>query len=100
MTQSDKMLSRRDGQVGYLIFNNPERHNAVSLEMWEATARILDDFGKDDDIRIVVPHRQHQDRDAGEFAVGPHSLTNFQTADIRKVDIEDDHMRADGASLL
>ena len=31
MTQSDKMISRRDGQVGYVIFNNPERHNAVSL---------------------------------------------------------------------
>ena len=24
------MLSRKDGEVGYLIFNNPERHNAVS----------------------------------------------------------------------
>ena len=36
---TDKMLSRKEGGVGYVIFNNPERHNAVSLEMWEATAR-------------------------------------------------------------
>ena len=35
MTQTDKMLSRKEGGVGYLTFNNPERHNAVSLEMWE-----------------------------------------------------------------
>jgi len=35
-TKTDKMLSRKEGNVGYLIFNNPERHNAVSLEMWEA----------------------------------------------------------------
>ena len=28
------MLSRKEGGVGYVIFNNPERHNAVSLEMW------------------------------------------------------------------
>jgi enoyl-CoA hydratase/carnithine racemase len=54
MTQTDKMLSRKDGQVGTVIFNNPERHNAVSLEMWDATTRILDDFAKDDEIRVVV----------------------------------------------
>lgn len=54
MTQTDKMLSRKDGHVGYVTFNNPQRHNAVSLEMWEATAQILDDFGKDNDIRVVV----------------------------------------------
>src|SRR6202008_1800865 len=54
MSQNDKMLARKDGRVGYLIFNNPERHNAVSLDMWAATARILDDFAKDDDIRVVV----------------------------------------------
>jgi enoyl-CoA hydratase len=54
MVKTDKMLSRKEGRVGYVIFNNPERRNAVSLEMWEATARILEDFGKDDDIRAVV----------------------------------------------
>ena len=31
MTQTDKMLSRKEGGVGYLIFNNPERHYAVAL---------------------------------------------------------------------
>jgi enoyl-CoA hydratase len=54
MTETDKMLSRKDGRVGYVIFNNPERHNAVSLEMWETTARILDAFANDPDIRVVV----------------------------------------------
>src|ERR1700743_3582476 len=54
MSQTDKMLSRKYGCVGFVIFNNPERHNAVSLEMWEATKRILDDFAADSDIRVVV----------------------------------------------
>jgi enoyl-CoA hydratase len=54
MTQSDKVLARRDGKVGTVIFNNPERHNAVSLEMWEAATRILDDFARDGDVRVVV----------------------------------------------
>ena len=42
MTQTDKMLSRKEGRVGYLIFNNPVRHNAVSLDMWEAAGKILE----------------------------------------------------------
>jgi enoyl-CoA hydratase len=54
MAKTDKMLSRKDGQVGYVIFNNPERRNAVSLEMWEATARMLDEFDRDKDVRVVV----------------------------------------------
>jgi enoyl-CoA hydratase/carnithine racemase len=53
-TKTDKMLSRKEGGVGYLIFNNPERHNAVSLEMWAATADILESFRHDDEIRVVV----------------------------------------------
>ena len=51
---TDKMLSRKEGRVGYLIFNNPERHNAVSLEMWQATQKILEEFAKDDGVRVVV----------------------------------------------
>ena len=47
MTQTDKMLSRKEGSVGYMIFNNPERHNAVSLEMWDAASRIMADFARD-----------------------------------------------------
>ena len=54
MTQTDKMLSRKEGGVGYLIFNNPERHNAVSLEMWDAASGILADFASDRAIRVVV----------------------------------------------
>jgi enoyl-CoA hydratase len=54
MTATDKMLARKEGRVGTMIFNNPERHNAVSLEMWEAATRILEDFARDDEVRVVV----------------------------------------------
>ena len=54
MAENDKMLSRKDGRVGYVIFNNPERHNAVSLEMWSATSQILETFAKDEEVRVVV----------------------------------------------
>ncbi|MDA0652035.1 MAG: enoyl-CoA hydratase-related protein, partial [Proteobacteria bacterium] len=51
---TDKMLSRRDGVIGHVIFNNPERHNAVSLDMWDAVEAILTDFEADPDIRVLV----------------------------------------------
>jgi enoyl-CoA hydratase len=54
MTATDKMLSRKDGRVGYVIFNNPQRHNAVSLDMWEKAGSILGQFKNDPEIRVVV----------------------------------------------
>lgn len=54
MASTDKVISRKDGNVGYVIFNNPERRNAMSLEMWEATTRLMSDYAKDDSIRVVV----------------------------------------------
>lgn len=51
---TDKMLARRDGAVAHMIFNNPERHNAVSMEMWEAAETILSDFNDDEEIRVIV----------------------------------------------
>ena len=52
--QSEKMLSRKEGSVGYVIFNNPERHNAVSLDMWQAAGEMLDDYRNDSHIKVVV----------------------------------------------
>ena len=52
--KTDKMLSRKEGQVGYLTFNNPEKHNAVSLEMWEAADGALEDVRNDKNIRVRV----------------------------------------------
>ena len=51
---SDKIVTKKEGRVGYLIFNNPERHNAVSLEMWETVARVLKEFEQDKEIGVVV----------------------------------------------
>jgi enoyl-CoA hydratase/carnithine racemase len=51
---TSKMIAEKDGAIGRLIFNNPARHNAVSLEMWEGVARIVDDFERDDAIRVIV----------------------------------------------
>ena len=33
---SDKLIAKKEGGVAWMIFNNPERLNAISLEMWQA----------------------------------------------------------------
>jgi enoyl-CoA hydratase len=51
---TDRIVARKDGAIGWLVFNNPERRNAVSLEMWQAIPAVLADFEADPRIRVVV----------------------------------------------
>lgn len=49
-----KMLADVEDGIGWVTFNNPERRNAISLEMWEGLATILEAFQADDAVRVVV----------------------------------------------
>lgn len=51
---TDKMRAHIEGALGHVIFNNPERHNAVSLEMWDAAEIALSEFSENDQVRVVV----------------------------------------------
>jgi enoyl-CoA hydratase/carnithine racemase len=46
--------ARKDGAIGWLIFSNPARRNAVSVGMWQAVPGALEDFAADPAIRVVV----------------------------------------------
>ena len=54
ISKTDKMIDQKDGAIGWITFNNPERRNAVSMAMWEALGDIVRDYGKDDAIRVIV----------------------------------------------
>lgn len=49
-----RMIAQKDGAIGWMIFNNPERLNAVSLDMWEAVPSIIAGFEADPEIRVIV----------------------------------------------
>lgn len=49
-----KMLSAREGGVGFVTFNQPEKRNAMSMEMWLGLAEILTEFEEDNSISCVV----------------------------------------------
>ena len=52
--ETDKILAEIDSGIGWVTFNNPERRNAISLEMWDGLAVILESFQSDEDVRVVV----------------------------------------------
>ncbi|MHA1152435.1 MAG: enoyl-CoA hydratase [Alphaproteobacteria bacterium] len=54
MSWTDRMIAEKNGAIGWMIFNNPRRHNAISLEMWEAIPKILDGFEANPEIRVIV----------------------------------------------
>ena len=53
-TGTEKMLARVEDGIGWMTYNNPERHNAMSMEMTLAVPRILTAFRDDPDVRVIV----------------------------------------------
>lgn len=53
-TITDNLIVETDGATGWITFNDPARHNAISYDMWDHLPRALDAFEKDPDIRSVV----------------------------------------------
>ena len=53
-TAEDKLLAHTDGAVGHIVFNNPARHNAVSLAMWQRLQSLLKDYAADANVRVLV----------------------------------------------
>ena len=53
------MVAEIDGNIGWMIFNNPDKHNAVKVEMWEAIPQILDQFEADDSVKVVAVSYTH-----------------------------------------
>lgn len=50
-----KIIGRVDDDgIGWLIFNQPERHNALSLDMWQGIGDVLEAFADDPQVRVAI----------------------------------------------
>jgi enoyl-CoA hydratase len=49
-----QMSSRKQDGVGWMIFDNPQRHNAIDPAMWSGMIELLAEFEADADIRACV----------------------------------------------
>jgi enoyl-CoA hydratase len=78
---SGRLIARPDGPIGWLVFNQPDRLNAVRLDMWEALPQAVGSLLAEPAVRVIVA------RGAGERAF-------ISGADIA----EFDELRHDAAS--
>jgi len=53
-TGTHRLLGEKDGAIGWMIFNHPERRNAISLDMWAGIPRVLTAFEADPEVRVIV----------------------------------------------
>jgi enoyl-CoA hydratase/carnithine racemase len=49
-----KMLAAKDDGVGLITFNQPEKRNAMSMEMWTGLGEILDEFSEDSSVGVII----------------------------------------------
>jgi enoyl-CoA hydratase len=49
-----KLIVKKEGRIGYMIFNNPEKLNAISLDMWEGMSTAVAELEADPEIKVIV----------------------------------------------
>ncbi|MEK9573859.1 MAG: enoyl-CoA hydratase/isomerase family protein, partial [Alphaproteobacteria bacterium] len=49
-----KILAGVVEATGHIVINNPERHNAVSKDMYEAAAEQVQKMATDDNVRLLM----------------------------------------------
>jgi enoyl-CoA hydratase len=54
MGEAPKLLLEKDGPIGWIVFNQPEKRNAVSQEMWQLMPGYVQELTADDAIRVVI----------------------------------------------
>lgn len=51
---TDKIIVRKEAGIGHLIFNNPAKLNAISLDMWERMGTAAEELDNDPDVKVIV----------------------------------------------
>lgn len=54
MAGEGTIIARREGAVGAIVIDNPQRHNAISNPMWEAITAAVQGFGADPAVRVIT----------------------------------------------
>ena len=81
MAESPKMLMDKEGPLGWITFNQPEKRNAVSQEMWQMVPDIVKDLEEDEGIRVIIPRPGYcTDNAAMVAAAGRRAYLDGRTA--------------------
>jgi enoyl-CoA hydratase/carnithine racemase len=44
----------KEGQIGWIVFDHPERRNAISVDMWRQIPEAVEQLAADDAVRVVI----------------------------------------------
>ncbi|MEQ9315445.1 MAG: enoyl-CoA hydratase [Henriciella sp.] len=50
----EQLVGLADDGIGWIVFNNPARRNAVATEMWEAIPRVISAFEADAEVKLII----------------------------------------------
>ena len=50
---TDKIIVEKNDGIGHLILNQPNKRNAISLEMWQGIESAAENFSNDNEVRVV-----------------------------------------------
>jgi enoyl-CoA hydratase len=90
MADGTKMLLQKEGPLGWIVFNQAEKRNAVSREMWQMVPDMAEDLEEDEEIRVIIL------RGAGDQAfVAGADISQFQDRR-RNMDDELEYRRVSG----
>ena len=73
---SGKVRCEVEGAVGWIVFDHPERRNAISSNMWKELGQAAEGLGSDDSVRVVVMRGE-----GGEAFVSGADISQFDGTD-------------------
>ncbi len=50
----DTLLLQKESPLAWIVFNRPERRNAVDLDMWRTLPQLVAEVATDDDLRVLI----------------------------------------------
>jgi enoyl-CoA hydratase/carnithine racemase len=90
-----RVRTHKDGAIGWIVFDHPERRNAISADMWQQIPAAADALTRDDAIRVVVL------RGEGEVAfVAGADISEFENNRMGDEARQYDRQNADGFAAL
>lgn len=54
MKPSPQLILKKENSIGTIIFSNPEKMNAMNMDMWLALPRALRAFDQDPEVRVIL----------------------------------------------
>ncbi len=91
-TGTDNLLARREGHVGVISFNRPERRNALSNDMYHGFRQVLPAMATDPGVRVVMVTGTGGAFCAGGDVKGMHESNESGKARIGQPDGYDDRI--------